>query len=111
MTYSPYQSTSELGTTPLERWYALSRRLCAAATSQIVDATAAPERIRAVNGIDPQIAAAEAGAEVMPGVTKEMAEEMLALWDWFNGAARLPLADPRAHGKAPIQILTELGGA
>jgi hypothetical protein len=97
--------------TPLQRWYRLSAALCATATTQIIDATAAPQRIRATGGIDAQIAAAEPEAEVAPGVTREMAEEMAALWDWFQGAAQTPLTDERAHGKAPISILSELGGA
>lgn len=110
MTY-PYIPATAAGDTPLERWYRLSQRLCALATTQIVDATAAPERIRLVAGLDQVIAGAEAGAELSPGIIKAMAEEMSALWDWFNTEARTPLADPRAHGKSPIQILSELGEA
>lgn len=101
---------AESTTTPFERWWTASQALCAVATSDIVDKTAPPERNRLTGGIDQIIAATEPGAEIIPGVTREMAEEMAALWDWFNGAAQAPLEDERAHGKPPILILSELGG-
>lgn len=96
---------------PFQRWWAASVALCRTAATDIIDRTAAPERNRATGGVDAIIAAAEPGAEVAPGVTREMAEEMAALWDWFNDVAQQPLADERAHGKTPVQILSELGGA
>ena len=92
------------------RWYEASAALCAVSTTQIIDKVPTPQRLRATAGIDAQVEAAAEG-EIEGGVTKAQAQEMLALWDWFNAAAQEALSDPRAHGKSPVQILSELGGA
>ena len=92
------------------RWYAASAALCAVSTTQIIDKVPTPQRLRATAGIDALVDAAAEG-EIEGGVTKAQAQEMLALWDWFNAAAQEALSDPRAHGKSPVQILSELGGA
>jgi hypothetical protein len=96
--------------TPFARWWRLSTELCRAGTA-IIDQTATPQRIRSTSGIDALIAAAEPGAELAPGVTREMAAQMAALWDAFAVWAPVPLEAPDADGKAPVAILSELGGA
>ena len=102
---------AETQTTPFERWWTASQALCTVAVTEIVDKTAPPQRNRLTGGIDALVAATEPGAEIIPGVTREMAQEMMALWDWFNAAAATPLEADKAHGKPPILILSELGGA
>lgn len=92
------------------RWYEASAALCAVSTTQIIDKVPTPQRLRATAGIDALVDAASEG-EIEGGITKEQAEMALAVWDWFNAASIEPLADPRAHGKSPVQILSELGGA
>ena len=97
--------------TPIQRWYAASKALCRTATIEIIDKTATPQRIYATADLEALIAAAEPGAELAPGVTREMLEEMSALWAAFGAWSQTAISDARAHGKTPLQILSELGGA
>jgi hypothetical protein len=96
---------------PLQRWWAACVALCRGATTEVIDRTAAPSRIYVTSGLDALIAAAAPGEELAPAATREMFEEMAALWGAFSVWAAAPIDDPRAHGKSPLQILSELGGA
>jgi hypothetical protein len=93
----------------LERWYQSSVALCRSAVA-LIDGTATPQRLYAL-GLGDAIAEAEAEASVGAGIVKEQAEEMAALWTAFGLWANAPISDAWAHGKTPLQILTELGGA
>ena len=95
---------------PVRRWYSLSQALCKVATLEIIDKTATPQRIYATAGLEAIITSAAEG-DVEPGITRQQLEEMAALWRSFAAWSETPLEDAWAHGKSPLQILSELGGA
>jgi hypothetical protein len=93
--------------TSIERWYAASVALSKQALA-LIDATATPQRQYAY-GVEEQILATIDGADVVPGISKAQAQEMAALWDAFKAWMPNAIANERAHGKSPLQILTEQG--
>jgi hypothetical protein len=96
--------------TPVKRWFKLSQELAKTATLEIIDRTATPQRIYATAGLEAIISAAADG-EVEPGITRQQLEEMSALWRQFAVWSQTPMDDEWGHGKSPLQILSELGGA
>ena len=95
---------------PVRRWFTLSQALAKTATLEIIDKTATPQRIYATASMEALISAAADG-DVEPGITRQQLEEMAALWRQFAAWSQTPLEDAWAHGKSPLQILSELGGA
>ena len=108
--YASLQEYERMQTSPVIRWFTLSQELAKTATLEIIDRTATPQRIYATAGLEALISAAEPG-EVEPGITRQQLEEMAALWRQFAAWSETPLEDDWAHGKSPLQILSELGGA
>jgi len=96
--------------TPVKRWIKLSQELAKTATLEIIDRTATPQRIYATAGLESLISAAPEG-DVEPGISRQQLQEASALWRQFAVWAETPLEDEWAHGKSPLQILSELGGA
>jgi NAD-dependent oxidoreductase involved in siderophore biosynthesis len=109
-TYSSLQEYYRMQSSSVRRWFELSQALAKTATLEIIDRTATPQRIYATAGLEALIAAAEPGGDV-DGIPRQQLEEMAALWRQFAAWSQTPLEDEWAHGKSPLQILSELGGA
>jgi hypothetical protein len=108
--YASLEEYYRMQLSPVIRWFALSQALAKTATLEIIDRTATPQRIYATAGLEAIISAAEPG-DVEPGITRQQLEEMAALWRQFAAWSQTPMEDEWGHGKSPLQILSELGGA
>jgi hypothetical protein len=110
ITYPSLQEYYRMQNSPVIRWFKLSQELAKTATLEIIDRTATPQRIYATAGLESLISAAPEG-DVEPGISRQQLQEASALWRQFAVWAETPLEDEWAHGKSPLQILSELGGA